>query len=177
VAVKQRYEEAVNLFKLKGHEIMSAPYIALLFLMVIYIEELYFFTATASLRNSYQPGIEELHRFFDPNYISLVMLLTVAIIKHPWWMSLTKMFFIGALISCFALGLFESLYQGAAKSWVLPEDRTLSDTIESSLIHPTFSGRSTARSAFCGIVAFIALGITIFLERHRHNQALHREDQ
>jgi hypothetical protein len=144
----------------------------LLFLLIAaFIGMLYFTSATASLRDSYQPGIERLHILLNPIYISIIVLVSVVVVRGRWLFGLAKTYFIVALICCVVMGVFVSTYHGAASSWVFPEDRTLSATIERSLFHPSFSGRSTARVAYNGLVVLLALGITQYVGRKRYNKA------
>jgi len=144
----------------------------LLFLLIAaFVGMLYFTSATASLRDTYQPGIERLHILLNPIYISIFVVVSVVVVRSGWLFGLAKTYFIVAFICCVVMGVFVSIYHGAAGGWVLPEDRTLSATIERSLSQPSFSGRSTARVAFNGLVVLLALGITLYVGRKRYNKA------
>lgn len=146
-------------------------YVILLVLITAFISMLYFTSATASLRDSYQPGIENLHILLNPMYISIFVLVLV-FVRNRWLFGLAKMYFIAALICCVVMGGYVSTYHGSTGKWVFPENRTLSITIKRSLFQPSFSGRSTARVAFNGLVVLVALGITLYVGRKRYNNPL-----
>ncbi|MGR8933798.1 MAG: hypothetical protein ACU837_05325, partial [Gammaproteobacteria bacterium] len=125
--------------------------------------------ATASLSDSYQPGIENLHILLNPIYIS-IFVLALVFFRSSCLFGLAKAYFIAALICCFVMGVGVSTYHGPTGGWVFPENRTLSKTIERSLFQPSFSGRSTARVVFNGLVVLMALGITLYVGRKRYNK-------
>ena len=144
---------------------------SLLFLLIAaFVGMLYFTSATASLRDTYQPGIERLHILLNPIYISVFVVVSAVAVRSSWLLGMAKTYFIVALICCVVMGVFVSTYHGAASSWVFPEDRTFSATIERALFQPSFSGRSTVSVAFNGLVVLLALGITLYVGRKRYNK-------
>jgi len=142
----------------------------LFLLMVTFIGMLYFNLASASLSDSYQPGIEKLQAFLNPMYISFIMLALVILVNSPWLISLSKAYFVGVIIICIFMVIFVSIYHGPTSNWSFPEERTLIDTIDKALAQPSFSNRSAAKVVFNGVISLIALGMTYFVGQIRYNK-------
>lgn len=135
---------------------------------IIYSILLYVFAATASLRNTYQPGIENLHITLNPNNLTILVIGTILLVKKRFLVKVSVLFLIFAIIISIVLTIFVSTYQGSIGEWVLPENRTLLGTVKRSVFEPVFSGRSTARTTFSGICAVIGYGLSCAVLRRRY---------
>jgi len=145
--------------------------IATIFILIIYSAMLYFISATASLHDSYQPGIEKLQSLARPELIMLLTIMIGVYFKRYWVARLTLFTSQGALVICLLLVIFFALHNGSNSPWVPIEKRTLSDTVKTALFKPTFSGRSTGRVIFNGALSAIGFGILLISYRKRYNKS------
>jgi hypothetical protein len=123
--------------------------------LLIYAVALYFRVATASLTDSYQPGIEALRKGIWPSVVLWGPLAVALVRKSPAWMDATRAISAGALVCCVVLLLLVKLGGDAAPGRVAGEGRSLGATVRIALVQPSFSNRSVGSLIGSAAVASI----------------------
>jgi len=144
-------------------------------LTLTYMLAAYFQAATASLKDSYQPGIEILRLFTMPGALLFAVFLAAFLVKSYTSARLSVIFCRAALCVCALLFIITVFpWSKSSGNWLFPEERTLSTTVKTALFQPSFSNRSSISAASSGAFAFILLAASTRLAKKRHNQSLKR---
>ncbi len=149
-------------------------WVAITFFVAVYAMALYFQAATASLYDRYQPGIEFLQICLTPSLLLVVSVIASLMYKGKGYREFLK----GACLACiavgFALAAFVFLYEAQSKTWIFPEDRTLMNTLESSLLDPVFSNRSILSVSVNIVFSSLLVGWLFWSDRRgKVNKAVH----
>jgi hypothetical protein len=140
----------------------------------LYALALYFCAATASLYDSYQPGIEWLRVFITPGGLLFGVFLIACLNSSYWSARLAILSSAGAILVCLLMLAFISIHDGSASTWVFPENRSLFGTVRAALFQPSFSNRSFGSVVASGFFALVCLGGSLYISRRRHNQSSQR---
>lgn len=143
------------------------PGVATAILAVPYAAAVYFWAATASLYDSYQPGIDLLHRLIIPGFLIGGIFLIASLTKSHSIVRLTVLLSSAAVVICTLLLV---VVVGSTPSTdPAPDDHSLKSTIEFALSRPSFSNRSVVvvfeSGAFAGLVLFGSLRLSRRIRR------------
>ena len=142
---------------------------ATLLMVSLYGALLYFHAATASLRDTYQPGIETMQLLSAPEAILLLILLVSVVVKQHWLAIFAFYCSIGAFVACAILFVLIATHDGNTNTWASPDDRTLQKTVITAMFEPSFSGRSTGRVLSNGAIAVLSIVSSAYVLRRRYN--------
>ena len=128
-----------------------------LIISLMFAGMLYFRAATASLHDHYQPGFEEMRWLVSPGvFISLIVVAAV-LAGSRFAARLAYRCSLISLVVCTAMVIFSVSYRGDEGHWSLSQDRNLESTIQTALLSPDFSNRSTLYSIGIALVTAICL--------------------
>lgn len=134
---------------------------------LVFSAELYLFAATASIYDSYQPGISGVRMFLHPLALLLILAgapLFLGLVWRAHRSALAELSesisLVGGVICLLALALLLALDAiGVRCDDPLPAIRELRTTLQHSLGCPNFSGRSGASAVYGGLLsAFLFWG-------------------
>ena len=128
-----------------------------LIISLVFAGMLYFRAATASLHDRYQPGVEEIRWLVSPGiFISLIVVAAV-LTGSRFAARLAYRCSLVSLVFCTAMVILSVSYRGDKIHWSLSQDRNLESTIQTALLSPDFSNRSTLYLIGISLVAPICL--------------------
>lgn len=139
-------------------------------LLGLYGTALYFRIATASLDDAHQPGIESLQAMARPGAVLAMVSLLGWLHRSLWAIQLARWVNGGATLCCAVLLGVTLVHRGGLHRWQPPESRTLSRTVEQSLLHPSFSNRSTYSAIGSGLFALALFAGAIRLRPRQNAQ-------
>jgi hypothetical protein len=152
--------------KLKQVSLSAA--VTTLALLGLYAAALYLRVATASINDSYQPGIEAIQIACSPGIVLALTLAEAAWTKSATVARLCTMCCVGALAVCGVMLIVVNMELSTA-AWQFAQERTLTSTLRRALFTPSFSNRSAVWSA---VFAAIMLRASLWLSHKLHNKAL-----
>jgi hypothetical protein len=130
-----------------------------------YAAMLYFQTATASLHDEYQPGIEAMKAWISPGALLLILVAGAAFLRSSFVLQIAKSSCKAALLVCVLLFLLVSVHRGNRNTWVFPQQRSLEGTARIALFSPNFSNRSTGTVLGSAGIALLCFGASVWLCR------------
>ncbi|WP_303759311.1 hypothetical protein [Alcanivorax jadensis] len=143
----------------------QAKWIGVIVFLAIYAVALYFQSATASLHDRYQPGIEFLQMLVSPALMLIVSAFLALMITSRRYRSFLKSSYLGCAVIGVLLGAFVFFHESRASNWASPEGRTMLNTLHASLFSPSFSNRSVVVVLGNALFSFALLGWFLFLGR------------
>lgn len=143
--------------------------------LLLYLVGIYVLAATASLYDSYQPGIEAFKRWLQPGLLLTAALAFACFGKSLETAKLTQRLALAALTACGLLLLVIAQHESSPRiGHVWPEQRTLGSTLMQALFQPSFSGRSKLTSMVSGLWALLVLLVASWRTRRLRKQAQER---
>jgi hypothetical protein len=130
--------------------------------LVLYALALYFQAATASLSNTYQPGIKLLQVVISPSGLLLLVFLVACLRKSYAAARVAMATSAGAILVCALMLAFIAGHGDSPKTWQPPGDRSLSSTVRVALFQPSFSNRSIGSVVGNGFLALLVLGGSVY---------------
>ena len=141
--------------------------VAISVLVLAFALTLYFQAATASLSDAYQPGIEFLRNVVRPAWVVLAVLLVASMWGSATGLRIARLTCAGAAIFALCLAIGVSVHEGSPRAWVLPEGRSLKESVRLAMLEPQFSNRSLVTITVNGLFAALVFCGAVFLSRRR----------
>ncbi|WP_143226736.1 hypothetical protein [Acidovorax sp. 62] len=133
--------------------------------LMLYALALYFQAATASLSNTYQPGIKLLQAVISPSGLLLLVFLVACLRKSYAAARVAMATSAGAILVSALMLAFIAGHGDSPKTWQFPGARSLSSTVQVALFQPSFSNRSIGSVVGNGLLALLVLGGSVYFSR------------
>lgn len=142
--------------------------------LMLYALALYFQAATASLSNTYQPGIKLLQAVISPSGLLLLVFLVACLRKSYAAARVAMATSAGAILVSALMLAFIASHGDSPKTWQFPGARSLSSTVRVALSQPSFSNRSIGSVVGNGFLALLVLGGSVYFSRRRRINPVQR---
>jgi len=123
-------------------------------LISIYSVLIYFQAVTASMEDSYQPGIGKVKAVLSPSLFLLIIVVLGMAAKKPMWRAVSNFVSGWAIVICVLIFSMAG-WNYETSGYVPTEERYLFGTIYHSLTHPQFSNRSYFVAIYGAIIAAV----------------------
>ncbi len=142
--------------------------------LMLYALALYFQAATASLSNTYQPGIELLRAVISPSGLLLLVFLVACLRKSYAAARVATVTGAGAILVCALMLASIASHGDSPITWQPDGARSLSSTVQVALFQPSFSNRSIGSVVGNGFLALLVLGGSVYFSRRRRINPVQR---